>query len=103
MTVLEIKKMEIAHALAIDPGVLFLDEVMAGLNLDETADIVATVRRVTREKRLAVGVVEHVMHVIRDLTHRVVVLDGGKIIAAGPYESVAQDDRVIEAYLGGEV
>jgi branched-chain amino acid transport system ATP-binding protein len=43
------------------------------------------------------------MHVIRDLTHRVVVLDGGKIIAAGPYESVAKDDRVIAAYLGGDV
>jgi branched-chain amino acid transport system ATP-binding protein len=102
LTILEVKKMEIAHALAIDPGVLFLDEVMAGLNVDETGEIVQTIRHVTREMGLAVGVVEHVMHVIRELTHRVIVLDAGKVIAEGPYVEVAQDARVIQAYLGGD-
>jgi len=102
LSILEIKKMEIARALAIDPKVLFLDEVMAGLNIDETTEVVDTIRRITEERRLAVGVVEHVMHVIRDLTHTVCVLDAGRIIASGPYESVAADERVIRAYLGGE-
>lgn len=102
LTILEIKKMEIAHALAIDPGLLFLDEVMAGLNLDETNEVVSTVQRVAKEKNLAVGVVEHVMHVIRNLTHRVIVLDGGEIIASGPYDEVSKDERVIKAYLGGD-
>ncbi len=103
LTILEVKKMEIAHALAADPRVLFLDETMAGLNIDETNEIIKTVRRVTEEKQLAVGVVEHVMHVIRDLTHRVIVLDGGRLIAAGPYSEVAQNEQVIRAYLGGDV
>jgi len=101
ITMLETKKMEIAHALASGPSILFLDEVMAGLNVDETREIVQLVQRVTRERNIGVGVVEHVMSVIRDLTHRVIVLEAGEIIAAGPYEEVAKNPGVIAAYLGG--
>jgi branched-chain amino acid transport system ATP-binding protein len=101
ITMLELKKMEIAHALANDPSILFLDEVMAGLNVDETRELVTLVQRIAREHNIGVGVVEHVMSVIRDLTHRVIVLEAGEIIAAGPYEQVARDQRVIAAYLGG--
>jgi branched-chain amino acid transport system ATP-binding protein len=101
LTILEIKKMEIARALAIEPEVIFLDEVMAGLNTDETKDLIATIQRVARERRLSVGVVEHVMGVIRELTHRVIVLENGEVIAQGPYEEVSRNPRVIEAYLGG--
>ncbi len=101
VTMLELKKMEIAHALASNPSILFLDEVMAGLNSDETRDLVALVQGIARERTIGIGVVEHVMSVIRDLTHRVIVLEAGEIIAAGPYETVARDPRVIAAYLGG--
>ncbi len=101
LTILEVKKMEIARALANEPEVLFLDEVMAGLNADETKDLIATVQRIARERNLAVGVVEHVMGVIRELTHRVIVLEAGELIAQGPYEEVSKNQRVIEAYLGG--
>jgi branched-chain amino acid transport system ATP-binding protein len=101
LTILEIKKMEIARALANEPEVLFLDEVMAGLNTDETKDLIATVQKVAKERKLAVGVVEHVMGVIRELTHRVIVLEAGELIAEGPYEEVSKNPRVIEAYLGG--
>jgi len=93
--------MEIARAIANEPEVLFLDEVMAGLNSDETRDLIATVQRIARERKLAVGVVEHVMGVIRELTHRVIVLESGELIAEGPYEEVSKNPRVIEAYLGG--
>jgi len=86
LTILEVKKMEIARALANEPEVLFLDEVMAGLNADETKDLIATVQKIARERKLAVGVVEHVMGVIRELTHRVIVLEAGELIAQGPYE-----------------
>jgi branched-chain amino acid transport system ATP-binding protein len=102
LTILEIKMMQIAHALAIEPKILFLDEVMAGLNLDETREIIGRVQALAKERNLGIGVVEHVMSVIRELTHRVVVLDGGRIIAEGPYEEVSRNRRVIEAYLGGE-
>ncbi len=101
LTILEVKKMEIARALANEPEVLFLDEVMAGLNADETKDLIATVQKIARERKLAVGVVEHVMGVIRELTHRVIVLEAGELIAEGPYEEVSKNPRVVEAYLGG--
>lgn len=102
LTILEIKKMEIAHALSGEPSLLFLDEVMAGLTYEETGEMVRTVKRIGTERGMTIGVVEHVMGVIRELTHRVVILDGGRIIREGPYEQVSRDPRVIEAYLGGE-
>jgi len=74
---------------------------MAGLNSDETKQVIGTVQRIAAERNLAVGVVEHVMGVIRELTQRVIVLEAGELIAEGPYEKVSKDPRVIEAYLGG--
>jgi branched-chain amino acid transport system ATP-binding protein len=101
MTALEIKKMEIAHALATQPKLLFLDEVMAGLNSEETMEMIALVRKI-HSLGMTIGIVEHVMRVIRELTHRVVVLDWGEVIAEGPYGEVSNDPRVITAYLGEE-
>jgi branched-chain amino acid transport system ATP-binding protein len=101
MTALEIKKMEIAHALATQPRLLFLDEVMAGLNSDETREMIELVRKI-HARGITIGIVEHVMRVIRELTDRVVVLDWGEVIAEGPYEGVSNDPRVITAYLGEE-
>jgi branched-chain amino acid transport system ATP-binding protein len=101
MTALEIKKMEIAHAMATQPKLLFLDEVMAGLNSDETTQMIGLVRKIY-SLGITIGIVEHVMRVIRELTDRVVVLDWGEIIAEGPYEEVSNDPKVIAAYLGEE-
>lgn len=101
MTALEVKKMEIGHALAAQPKLLFLDEVMAGLNSDETIQMIDLVRKI-HSRGIIIGIVEHVMRVIRELTNRVIVLDWGEIIAEGPYEKVSNDPRVITAYLGEE-
>jgi branched-chain amino acid transport system ATP-binding protein len=101
LNILEIKKMELAKALAVNPKILFLDEMMAGLNSDESKEVIAMVKRVTKERNLAVGVVEHVMGVIKELTHSVMVLDGGRLIAQGKYEDVVQNEQVKSAYLGG--
>jgi branched-chain amino acid transport system ATP-binding protein len=101
MTALEIKKMEIAHAMATQPKLLFLDEVMAGLNSDETTQMIGLVRKIY-SLGITIGIVEHVMRVIRELTDRVVVLDWGEIIAEGPYEEVSNDPKVVAAYLGEE-
>jgi branched-chain amino acid transport system ATP-binding protein len=101
LTVLEVKKMEIARALASRPKVLFLDEVMAGLNVEETNQLIDAVKEI-RTRGMAICVVEHVMSVIRQLTDRVVVLDSGQIIAEGLYEEVSSNARVISAYLGKE-
>ena len=102
LTILEVKKMELAHALGTNPQVLFLDEIMAGLNVDETNDMINTIRSVATQRNLAVGVVEHVMNVIKELTSRVIVLENGEIIASGPYDEVSRNPQVIEAYLGAE-
>lgn len=101
MTALEIKKMEIAHALATQPKLLFLDEVMAGLNGDETMEMIDLVRKI-HKRGITIGIVEHIMRVIRELTDRVIVLDWGEVIAKGPYGEVSNDPRVITAYLGEE-
>jgi len=101
MTALEIKKMEIAHAMATQPKLLFLDEVMAGLNSDETTQMIDLVRKIC-SRGITIGIVEHVMRVIRELTDRVVVLDWGEIIAEGPYGEVSNDPKVVAAYLGEE-
>jgi branched-chain amino acid transport system ATP-binding protein len=101
MTALEIKKMEIARALATEPKLLFLDEVMAGLNKDETMDMIQTVRNI-HAQGMTIVIIEHIMRVIRELTHRVVVLEWGTVLMEGPYEQVSSDPRVITAYLGEE-
>ncbi len=101
MTALEIKKMEIAHALATQPKLLFLDEVMAGLNGDETMEMIDLVRKI-HARGMTIGIVEHVMRVISELTDRVVVLDWGEVIAQGPYAEVSNDPKVVTAYLGEE-
>lgn len=73
ITVLDIKKIELARAMATNPRLIFLDEVMSGLNMDETRHMIETVRKI-RNTGVTVCIIEHVMSVIRELTERVIVL-----------------------------
>jgi branched-chain amino acid transport system ATP-binding protein len=93
------KRLELAKALAMDPRLLLLDEVMAGLGGGETEQMMALVRRVN-EQGITVLVIEHVMRVIMGLCGRVVVLDYGRQIAEGTPREVTSNPAVIEAYLG---
>lgn len=101
LTVLDLKKIELGRALASDPELIFLDELMAGLSVDESAELIEVVRDL-QKRDLAIVVVEHIMQVVKELTGRVIVLDGGRIIAEGTYEEVCTQEQVIEAYLGKE-
>ncbi len=95
------KRLEIAKALALEPRLLLLDEVVAGLNATEAEETVGVIRRV-RERGITIVIVEHIVKVIMGLSDRVVVLNYGKKIAEGSPAAVAADPAVIAADLGGE-
>ena len=94
------KRLEIARALATNPKLLMLDEVMAGLTATEGAEAVAMIRRFQETRKLTVIVVEHVMGILMDLCPRMGVLHHGALIAEGSPQDVANDSRVIDSYLG---
>ena len=94
------RRLEIARAMATGPKLILLDEPVAGMNPRETAELTELIHKLRGERGLTVVVVEHDMGVVRDVSARVVVLDGGVKIAEGPFEDVSTDEAVIEAYLG---
>ncbi len=99
LNVAQKKRLELARALASHPYLLLLDEVLAGLNPAEIAEMVQVVLKI-RDQGVTILIIEHVMHALMNVSDRVIVLDYGKQIAEGTPEEIANNPRVIEAYLG---
>jgi branched-chain amino acid transport system ATP-binding protein len=93
--------LEIAMAVAQDPQLLLLDEPTQGLSPEDTTATVAAIRRIARERRLTILLVEHDMDVVFDLAHRISVLHFGQLIADGSPDEIRANRDVQQAYLGG--
>jgi branched-chain amino acid transport system ATP-binding protein len=94
------KRVELGRALAMEPKLLLLDEPMAGMNLEEKEDMARFILDVNDEWATTTILIEHDMGVVMDISHRVLVLDHGETIAAGPPDEVRVDAAVVKAYLG---
>lgn len=101
LTIADRKRLEIARGLATGPKLFLLDEVMAGLNPSELKEMVQLIDRLINAG-ITLFVIEHIMNVIMNVSHRVIVLDHGEMICGGVPGEVACDPRVIKAYLGEE-
>jgi branched-chain amino acid transport system ATP-binding protein len=100
LTLSQRKRLEMVRALATEPDLLLLDEVMAGLNPQETDELAAVIRMIRDEFRLAILLIEHNLRAVMALSEVMHVLNYGSIIARGTPDAVAADEAVIRAYLG---
>ena len=101
LTIAELKRLEVARALATEPKLLLFDEVMAGLRPAEVDEMVQIIKNL-RDQGITIFVIEHIMRAIMALSDRIVVIHFGKKIAEGSPQEVASDENVIKAYLGDE-
>jgi branched-chain amino acid transport system ATP-binding protein len=99
LTIPDLKRLELAKALAMDPELIFLDEVMSGLNPVEVEKAMDLLRGINKDG-VTLFVIEHVMKAIMGISDRLVVLHNGRKIAEGPPREIVENPQVIEAYLG---
>lgn len=99
----EQRRLEIARALATRPKMLILDEPAAGMNPQETQELMQLIQLIRREFDLSILLIEHDMSLVMGVCERIYVLDYGQVIAEGKPEEIRNNKRVIEAYLGEEV
>ena len=94
------RRLEIARAMVSGPRMILLDEPTAGMNPRETHELIELIHRLRDQTGITITLIEHDMRVVKGVSERDVVLDHGQKIAEGPYDEVASNEQVIEAYLG---
>jgi branched-chain amino acid transport system ATP-binding protein len=102
LTAADMRRLEVARALATRPKLLLLDEPLAGLNPKETDEALKMIKKIRDEMRVTIFWIEHVMRAIMRGAERIIVLNAGRVIAEGKPEEVAINSEVIKAYLGVE-
>lgn len=100
LTFSERRKLEIARALAAEPKIILLDEIMAGLNASETEEMIKIIKMIQKDLKMTILWIEHVMQAIMETAERIIVLNQGSKLMEGLPGEVASDERVIEVYLG---
>ena len=102
LTVPERKRLELARALATQPKLLLLDEVMSGLNPTELKELMDVLKNIA-DRGITLFIIEHIMHAVMAISHRIMVLNHGEVIAIGTPREITSNVNVIEAYLGEEL
>ena len=98
----EQRRLEIVRASATDPKILFLDEPAAGMNPQETAELTALIRKIQKDFKITVVLIEHDMSLVMNVCERIYVLEYGRLLAKGTPEEIQKNPAVIKAYLGGD-
>ena len=101
LSLIDLKRMEVARALATEPTILLLDEVMAGLNPSDGLLVMEMIREI-KKTGISIIIIEHVMRAVMGLCERIYVLSQGKMLAEGTPIEVSSNPAVIESYLGGK-
>jgi branched-chain amino acid transport system ATP-binding protein len=100
LNTVQLKRLDLARALASNPELLLLDEIAAGLTPGELLELMDLVRKIRESRGITIVVVEHVMKMIMGISDRVAVLQYGQKIAEGTCDEIARDQKVVDAYLG---
>ena len=99
LNTVQLKRLDLARALASQPRLLFLDELASGLSEGELGDMMQLIRKI-RDRGITILMIEHIMHLIMNLCNRLLCIQFGTKIAEGPTKEVANDPKVAKAYLG---
>lgn len=102
LTLADKKRLEVAKALATQPKLLLLDEVMAGLNSTEIKEILPVIQKL-REDGITIILIEHIMEIVMNICDRIIVVNHGQKLAEGTPKEIANNEEVIKAYLGEEL